>query len=297
MLRDQPRLQRVVGVGLAAAATIWSSTATSQVRLPPEAPSQKSAAAAFESAVIRENRLTRAQSGPSRATIDPAGRFQATGVMLAQLIMPAYDVRFERIVGGPAWMTRDRFDIAANAPDGYEPGHARAMLRNLLEDRFHLVARRGVKRVPVYALERVSGSKLGPGLRAPSPSCEDRTTPPGRQTQRLPEPLFGCEPASGFGPGWIFVRRAPVSALLVFLRSATGREVLDRTSLKGFYDIDVRFTPEPGAGPPFDTPATPDASGASIFTAVREQLGLTLAPATADLDVLSIERVERPTTD
>jgi len=125
---------------------------------------------------------------------------------------------------------------------------------------------------------------------APHRQAARRSGRPSRSSAASPYPASD-------NPGVIFVRRAPVSSMLGSLGLAAGRDVLDRTGLKGRYDIDARFTPEPGALPPFDMPGAPDADSASIFTAVREQLGLTLAPATAELDVLSIERVERPTTD
>jgi uncharacterized protein (TIGR03435 family) len=58
---------------------------------------------------------------------------------------------------------------------------------------------------------------------------------------------------------------------------------LNRTGLKGEFDVDLEWAP------------TPDSDGVPIFTAVREQLGLRLEPASTTLDVVIIERAERPT--
>ena len=71
--------------------------------------------------------------------------------------------------------------------------------------------------------------------------------------------------------------------------SFVGRQVVDRTSLIGSFDVDLEWTPDsPGAAP------SPDA-GASIFTAIQEQLGLKLEPSTAPLEVIVIDSAERPT--
>ena len=70
--------------------------------------------------------------------------------------------------------------------------------------------------------------------------------------------------------------------------SFVGRHVIDRTGLTGPFDVDLEWTPDsPGAAP------APDA-GASIFTAIQEQLGLKLEPSTAPLEVIVIDSAERP---
>ncbi len=70
--------------------------------------------------------------------------------------------------------------------------------------------------------------------------------------------------------------------------SFVGRQVIDRTGLAGAFDVDLEWTPDtPGATP------SPDA-GASIFTAIQEQLGLKLEPSTAPLEVIVIDSAERP---
>jgi uncharacterized protein (TIGR03435 family) len=72
---------------------------------------------------------------------------------------------------------------------------------------------------------------------------------------------------------------------------------VDRSGLEGRYDAELKFTPEfippmpPGglAGlPPIDP------NGPSIFTAVQEQLGLKLDPQRGPVEVLVVDRVERP---
>ena len=79
-----------------------------------------------------------------------------------------------------------------------------------------------------------------------------------------------------------------ISALVIILTAAAGRPVLDKTGLTGGFDIDLKWTPALGT----DAPAGADA--VSIFTAVQEQLGLRLENGSAPLDVLVIDRIERP---
>ena len=68
--------------------------------------------------------------------------------------------------------------------------------------------------------------------------------------------------------------------------------MIDRTGLTALFDFDLTYTPERAPNP--SVPLAPNADGASIFTAIREQLGLVLRAERAPLDVLVIERVERP---
>jgi uncharacterized protein (TIGR03435 family) len=76
------------------------------------------------------------------------------------------------------------------------------------------------------------------------------------------------------------------------------KPVVDQTGLTGRYDFQLRFTPdatqvanfgllEPANAADLDAP--PD-----IFTAFEQQLGLKLQPTKAVVDVMVIDRIERP---
>src|SRR2546422_352703 len=77
------------------------------------------------------------------------------------------------------------------------------------------------------------------------------------------------------------------------LTGAAQRRVLDETGLTGRFDIDLTWDPT------FDAPADQRApsDAPSVFTAVREQLGLRLEPAKARVPVLVIDAIEPPTED
>jgi uncharacterized protein (TIGR03435 family) len=282
-------MRRILGV----VSLLVASTAIEAQDLPTSRPGSQPAGPAFERAIITENHLTRRQNSVTGASIDTAGEFRATYMTLAELIMAAYDVRFRRIVDGPEWIRSDRFDIVAMAPAGFDPDDTHAMIRQLLEDRFGLVVRREVRRTPTYTLGWPGRSrKPGVRLRTPSPDCEKAEAARRRAGDGgLPR----CQSLSGFGAGSIHIKRSPMSAFIVVLGEAVGREVIDKTGLRGLYDIELTFTPEPGSKVPFDPP--PGADDRSVFIAVRDQLGLELEPSATELDVLAIERVARPMTD
>ena len=80
----------------------------------------------------------------------------------------------------------------------------------------------------------------------------------------------------------------------MFVRSLsglTGRIVQDRSGLSGGFDFDLEFVPESGVVS--GSSASGD-KGASLFTALEEQLGLKLVPVRRSVAVTVIDRVERP---
>ena len=77
------------------------------------------------------------------------------------------------------------------------------------------------------------------------------------------------------------------------------RIVVDRTGLAGRYDIDVEFSPEFRPAPPPGAPeiAVPPSDGPSLFTAIQEQLGFKLEAARGPVQMLIVDRAERPMPD
>ena len=268
--------------------------------------------ATFEVATVKLNK-----SGDNRIGIGfaPGGRFRATNVPLRELIAAAYGesqpLAAFQITGGPKWIETDRFDVVGKAPGDPQPGPNGpppvmfAMMRNLLADRFKLTAHRETKEFPIYALvpARADG-KLGPQLRPASTDCAALMAatrarggpPPQAPGERMPcgMRLF---PGNLSGGGTSMAQLANVLARFV------NRTVVDRTGLTGNYDVDLQWTPDQmpqGRGDlPPGAPQLPpvDPNGPSIFTAVQEQLGLKLDAARGPVQVLVIDRVERPTED
>ena len=242
-------------------------------------------------------------------------RFTARGVTLGLLIRSAYDVQEFQVVGAPPWADSDRFDIVGTMPDlpaspaaSGGPSRQSLMLRSLLEDRFRLAAHMDKRELPVYALVRArKGGQLGPSLVRSAVDCAALAASRGRGAAPSPPAGQLAPCSSSVSPGAITARSQTMAQLAAALSrltntgSSLGRLIVDRTGLDGYFDVDLRFTPErvptfgPG-GPPPGMPAV-DPNAASIFAAMQEQLGLKLEAQRAPVDVVVVDRVEKPTAD
>src|ERR1700755_378585 len=70
--------------------------------------------------------------GPSGGVLR-GGRYDLRNATMVDMIAMAYSINNpEMIIGGPNWLERDRFDIAAKAPDGTSPENVKLMLQQLL---------------------------------------------------------------------------------------------------------------------------------------------------------------------
>ena len=104
------------------------------------------------------------------------------------------------------------------------------------------------------------------------------------------------------GRGQLSGEGVQLQMLTQVLSNQLGRPVIDRTGLKGNFDFKLEWTPDPGqsagpfgGGPPgADAPPPPDPNGPSIFTALQEQLGLRLESQKGPVEILVIDRVEKP---
>jgi uncharacterized protein (TIGR03435 family) len=264
-----------------------------------QSPATPAGSAAFEVASVKRN-----TSGDQRVAIQiqPGGRFMATNVTLRLLVGNAYRGQASRIEGGPSWLNSDRFDIVARAEGAAPPDQFRAMLRALLQERFKLSAHHETRELPIYALVVArSDGKTGPHLRPATVDCDTvgrgNAPPPIPQspTERLP-----CGMRQS--PGRILAGGVQMAPLVETLSNFMDRLVVDRTGLKGNFDLELEWTPDqlpqPGTGlaPPSAFPPPP-ADAPSIFTAIQEQLGLKLESTKGPVDVLVIDSVERPAED
>src|SRR5689334_9806134 len=71
-----------------------------------------------------------------------AGRYELRNATLVDLIHTAYGVDPENVLGGPAWLDVDRFDVIATVPAGATTDMLKSMLQGVLKDRFQLSAHR-----------------------------------------------------------------------------------------------------------------------------------------------------------
>jgi len=199
----------------------------------------------------------------------------------------------------------DRFVVEAAAGTTASADEVRMMLRTLLADRFKLASHDEARELPVFALVTTRRDRQRDAqLRRSGVECRPITPPAGVPVP--PPPPSGMRGVTPLGPdrnlalrcgsmffgGQISAREVTLDQLAVFLSRIVRRPVINRADLSGTFDIDLTYTPELQTPLPVDLPADP---APSLFTALQEQLGLRLEPQRAPVNVLVIDRVERPT--
>jgi len=236
------------------------------------------------------------------------GRLVATGATLSQLIAFAYTIHDFQILGGPGWVSTDRWEIQAKAEDGSippstaprdrtKPGPLALRLQSLLTDRFGLKVHRVIRDLPVYQLSIALA-----GLRIKLAEDQTPVNPlqqngPVSQNGRMRRGALGFT----FGGGHIEAAAVPLADFVGLLSGIMDRTIIDKTGLTGLYDIELNWTPDTGqriepAGtlPPGIERPPVDPSGPTIYTAMQDQLGLRLQSAKGPVDVLVIDEANRP---
>ena len=242
--------------------------------------------------------------GGLRPSLDH-GRFNFSSTLFG-LIIRAYGIAgcgeikpdCALISGGPDWLTKDRFDIQAKMPDGspdytflqFLRGQApqlEFMLQTMLAERFNLKLHREMKQLPVYALTFVKKSSKLQAASGEMIQLKDGTSVRNRSLLWTPAPLPDGTRSDHLIR--MFVRDRSIQELAETLSNLMDRPVLDRTGLKGNFDITVDYEKNPDA----DNPGL-DISGPAMFTAFQEQLGLKFEATRAPVDVLVIDHAEKP---
>jgi uncharacterized protein (TIGR03435 family) len=285
-----PRKALLVAVGVL---SLMAPVAVGLLRL---AAAQDAAALAFAVASINRSDP---KAEDSSYRLLPGGGLRVANLSLKQILLTAYDLREAQLIGAPSWIESERYDILAkpDRPEGPEAlrdmpqeqareleRHTRERVRALLATRFGLVARNEKKEMTVFALVQ---SKSGHRLRA---SKADDPEP--RHLQIRVNPPGAAAPAHMEG------KKTNMTMLARALAGPMGGIVVDATGLAGAFDFDLDWTPESGQALSRADSSTEDASdGArpSLSTALEEQLGLRIERRKAPVDVLVVERVERPT--
>jgi uncharacterized protein (TIGR03435 family) len=212
--------------------------------------------------------------------------YQSTGLSIIASVLMAYlpltgEAYYpsSRVKGMPDWVTEpytiDAKISEADAAEWQKPEAQKVMLRSMLQamlaDRCKLVVHRESTEMPVYELvvskggpkfkESVPGAPHPAGVSLPTGG----TLVPGKDGQTIN--LYGAQMAS----------------LTPVLGNFAGRPVKDKTGLTGLYDITLERDNDPAGG----------ASGLPTYSV--EALGLRMEKATASVDTLVIDHIERPT--
>ena len=147
--------------------------------------------------------------------------------------------------------------------------------------------------MPVYNLvpdrDRGGLAKAAPGSCTPPDNSVGSNEPP--DSRAAPSCGFSARTIrDGLGPVIQLHARAVTSVLIARVLGTTlGRQVNDQTQMEGTFDFVLEYAPEPKSA----TDGTADAAP-SLFTALREQLGLKLESARGPVDVLVVGRVTKP---
>lgn len=254
-------------------ATEWAMPAPPP-KIPPMAPD---AHPAFEVATIKPSKPDEQRT----YLIWRGGDMQVVNFSLESLVKFAFDLQDKQILGAPAWMSTDKFDIDAKPDTPGQPSgeQLKEMVRKLLADRFALKFHNDQKEMGAYVL---TVGKDGPKLK------ENTSNPNGL-------------PALFFGPiGTLHVMNATMQNFTGLMQSAVlDRPVVDRTGLKGRYDFTLKWTPDEsqfaGMGVKVPPPSADDANAAPpLFTAIQEQLDLKLEAQKTNVPVLVIDHVDHP---
>jgi uncharacterized protein (TIGR03435 family) len=206
-------------------------------------------------------------------------RYSTRYTSLRDLIMMAYGLDPRQIVGGPAWVTADEYDIDAVTADGLPAaGNWDEMLQKLLADRFHLTFHHEQREMSVYALTVAKG---GPKLKT-----ADADEGHGSGCDRLGICSFRAEPTEHFA---------------YWLQLVMDKPVVDKTGIVGKFDFTLKWTPDESQFTSMGIRVPPAADNPNaapgLFTALQEQLGLKLEAQKTQAQVLVIDHVERPSED
>ena len=228
----------------------------------------------FEVASIKES-----HANSLNAMIKPytgGDGYTVQNMPVKDMINVIYRVPRRQVIGGPDWISSDRFDIEAKADRAYSLDELHEMFQNMLVDRFNLKTHREKKEGPVYDLTIAkSGLKMKP----------DGTG------QYLKIPILPA-PKGATGTN---VSMQYLCFWLGQMLQNDGRPVIDKTGLTKDYDFALSFAPElpPGVSRDQLPPELLDLP--SLFDALTEQLGLQLTPAKGPVEYYVIDHIEKPT--
>lgn len=248
---------------------VIASASYSQTKIPPTVQPKLT----FDVASIRQSNPTK--HGPQEIAAH-ADSYTASYLPVKMMIAFMYRIPARQIVGGPRWLQDDRYDVEAKADKKYSVDDLDAMYQNLLIDRFHLRYHLETKEENVYALTiDNSGSKLKVDDQPPNYDLPINFSGLGVMTgTRVAMPYF-C---------W----------MLGQLLQGEERPVVDMTGLNGLYDFHLSFLPPGLPQEEFDQLPPEARDRPSLFDALKNELGLRLAPRKGPVQYFVIDHIDRP---
>jgi uncharacterized protein (TIGR03435 family) len=228
-------------------------------------PQSQPAPLAFERASVKPSPSGSPMSGVRTQGESLTGK----NVTLKELMAYGYDLpRYQ--ISGPDWIATEGYDVDATAK-GSGAEEFRLMLRLLLEDRFKLRTHHETREIPAYWLVVASG---GPRLRDP------------KEEESFNSALAGKSP---FRPGFagLFTNKS-LPEFAERLGRPMDRPVVDKTGIKGRFWFQLEWAVQQTGQERYLQ------AGPALLAALREQAGLSLDDGTATVEVLVIDRAEKP---
>lgn len=195
---------------------------------------------------------------------------------LNTMLVFAYGIHPRQIVDAPAWLGADRYDIDGVLDTEGEPSlkQMQGIVKKLLADRFQLRFHRETRELAVYAL---TVAKVGPRL------TRSKGDPNGLGDEN--DQIHG-------GQITMSITNMSMTDFVLIMQMIMDRPVVDQTGLVGKWDFKWTWTSDESRLPPDITNPAP-----GLFTAIQEQLGLKLGATKAPVEVLVVDRVERPSAN
>lgn len=201
----------------------------------------------------------------------PGGRFVATATPVRTLLRIAFGT--DSISGAPNWIDNETFDISATTADHADvttTQQFQQLILSLLQDRFQFKFHLEEKEVPVYWLELDKPGKPGPALK-----------------QSTPDSQPSMSRNSSGSSAELKVSKMSMTDIAAALSRQAGRPVEDHTGLKGDFDFQIEWAPE----------ETPDSAVPSLFTVLKEQLGLKLQTAKGTAQTVVVDQISQPSAN
>ncbi len=216
----------------------------------------------------------------------PQGGVQTSNTTAIDLLGFAYDARDFQFTGVPGWASADHFDLILTPSNPETPparesslaarqawdGRNRERMQAVLHDRFGLLLRQEDRTLPVDGLRQLkTGAKLVPWDGKTGPS------------------LTGGRGGTLIGTG------STIQMLADALSSILGRPIVNETGLDGQFNFKLEWNPRLTSM----YAELPDAAasalpGASIFSALTDQLGLQLKSSKGPVRIYVIEKIAKP---
>jgi uncharacterized protein (TIGR03435 family) len=245
----------------ARAITLFSGTIIALATAQPAHP--QDTRPAYEVASIKPND----SSSGNSSTNGSKGQIVFTNQALKRLIERAYNAQPFQVTG-PSWVSDARFDIVAKYPADTKKDDRPVMLRTLLEDRFKLAVHHETKEMPGYTLVVAKG---GFKLKPVEPNGSSSTNSNGSGHVRT-----------------LTAKKTSMADLAEDMARSLGQMVVDKTGLDGVYDFELRYITDDLSSSAGDVDGIP-----SLFTALRDTLGLRLQPEKVPTDIIVVDHVER----